>query len=118
MSKTQARIVATSIVASAVIITFFGYQRYVSKREHLLFDTDFRAGAPRAQVVRVLGKPDQEFTGDEMRQYAAPPDPVCLKAASTALRYSPPTSSGGAYCEVFLDSANKVVCVQHGLITY
>ncbi|HEX3067591.1 MAG TPA: hypothetical protein VHX14_03375 [Thermoanaerobaculia bacterium] len=118
MSNAQARISATSIVALAVIIAFFCYQSYVSKREHLLFSTEFRAGTPRTQVVKVLGRPDQEFTGNEMRKYAAPTDPVCLKAAAATLRYSPPTSNGGAYCEVFLDSGNRVVCVQHGLIAY
>ena len=116
MSKTQIRIVAAVAVLAAILGGLLVYRGYVERRESLLFGVEFAVGTPRVQVVAKLGNPDQELVGAELKKYSAFSRRECLGAATKLLRYFLHSQGGGAYCEVYFNAEDRVVCVERGFI--
>jgi hypothetical protein len=115
MSKNQVRLIAATVVLLAATAGFLIYRSQSEQRQSQLFEVAFARGTPRQRVVSVLGEPDQEFTGAEMQRLFRTGS-ECSKTSSKVLRYFSRGNSLRSYCAVYLDAADHVVCVEHGLI--
>ncbi len=113
MSNIGIRLIATAVVAVVTLAAFGIREHVLNRRDRALISAEFPRGTDRATVVTALGEPDQEFVGEAMRNYSL--GHKCHDISTRVLKYFPPRDSG-AYCEVYLDQSDRVVCVEHGFI--
>lgn len=115
MSRFQVRLLSAVIVA-AVVVTAFLTKGYLDRRRSTAIESfEVAAGTSKTEVVRLLGQPEQELSGPDLASHAGN---SCAPHAGSMFGYTAFTfgSDGGPYLDVYFDTHDRVICVEHGLM--
>jgi hypothetical protein len=88
--------------------------RVISARERKLSDTEISVGMTRAQVIALLGTPNQELHKPELARVSGKDS--CEAKAELQFGYVVWRGQSGRFRDVYFDAQGRVICQSFGFI--
>ena len=116
MDLRRMRIVTAAIIGGLPVVMLVGYpiwrQHREESRSQQLLMVEIAVGETANQVKQRLASPDLDSPTSSGAKYPGP----CSKASGVRVWRYFTGPDGGAYAFVFFDAADRVTCVEKGLI--